>query len=214
MDAVCDIGQYHPCGGKKMTRNEQEYLNSLRSGLSGTIPNEEIEDILSDYTEHFRMGRVEGRSDEDLCHALGSPDDVAREIKATYMVSRAEQNRSCRNIWHAVLATLGLGLFNLVVVLVPFIILAVLLAVVFVVGAVCAVFGPVAFMIALLQVAGYPYANLWLWPSAGVFFSIGITSLGLLLVIGDYYLARFFYHLGIRYLKWNIRVIKGTEETP
>ena len=35
--------------------------------------------------------------------------------------------------------------------------------------------------------------------------------LGLLLVIGDYFLARFSYHLGIRYLKWNIGVITGKE---
>ena len=44
-----------------------------------------------------------------------------------------------------------------------------------------------------------------------MFFSIGITSTGLLIVIGNYYLARFFYHMGIRYLKWNISVITGTE---
>jgi uncharacterized membrane protein len=42
-----------------------------------------------------------------------------------------------------------------------------------------------------------------------VFFSVGITAVGLLLVIGDIYLARFFYHMGIRYLKWNIHIITG-----
>jgi len=38
-----------------------------------------------------------------------------------------------------------------------------------------------------------------------------MTTFGLLMVIGDYYLARFFYHVGIQYLKWNISVITGTE---
>jgi len=194
-----------------MAQTEQDYLGVLRSGLDGKMPKEEIDDILSDYVEHFRIGKAEGRTEEELYHALGAPEDVTREIKATYMVSRAEQTRSCSNIWHAIMATLGLGLFNLVFVLVPFIILAVLVAVVFVVGCLFAVLGPVSFIIALLQILGIPFISFWLWPVAGVFFAIGITSLGLLLVISDMYLAHFFYHLGIRYLKWNIRVIKGTE---
>jgi len=196
-----------------MTQNEQDYIGSLKSALSGTIPDEELQDILSDYTEHFRAGREEGRTDEDLCRALGSPMDVAQEIRASWMVSRAEKNRSCRNIWRAVLATIGLGLLNLIVVLVPFILLTLVLLIILVVGAVCIVFGPVAFVLALLQTAGISFINFWLWPVAGVFFSIGITSLGLLLVIGDYYLARFFYHLGIRWLKWNIRMIRKAEGT-
>ena len=194
-----------------MAQTEQDYLNSLRSGLCRNLPKEELDDILSDYSEHFQIGKAEGRTEEELYLALGAPEDVAREIKATYMVSRAEQTRSCGNIWHAIMATLGLGLFNLVFVLVPFLLLAVFLVVVLLVGAVLTAFGPVSFVIAVLQLMGISFISFWLWPAAGVFFGIGITSLGLLLVIGDLFLARTFYHLGIRYLKWNIRVIKGTE---
>ena len=87
-----------------------------------------------------------------------------------------------------------------------------MLFVIFIIGIIFAVFGPAAFVFSLLQLAGHPSFAIWLNPAAGVFFATGITTTGLLLVIGDYYLARFFYRVGIRYLKWNISVITGTEE--
>jgi uncharacterized membrane protein len=194
-----------------MQKNEQEYITTLRIRLSGTLPQDQLDDILSDYAEHFRIGKSKGRSEEELYTSLGSPEEVAREITASYMVTKAEQTRSCGNIWHAVLATLGLGLFNLVFVLIPFIVLVVLLAVVFLVGVIFAGIGPVAFVFAILQIMGVPMFAIWFSPVAGLFFSIGILSFGLLMIIGDYYLARTFYHIGIRYLKWNIGVIRGTE---
>jgi len=83
--------------------------------------------------------------------------------------------------------------------------------VIFLAGVMFAVMGPVMFVFALLPILGISSFDLWFSPAAGLFFSIGITSFGILMIIGDYYLARTFYYLGIRYLKWNINVIKGTE---
>lgn len=193
-------------------QTEQEYIRILNSRLEGVLPQEELDDLISDYSEHFRIGKANGRTEEDLCRSLGSPEDVAREIKATHLVRKAEHTRSCRNIFHAVIATLGLGLFNLVFVLIPFIVLVALLAVIFILGIAFAVFGPAAFVFSILQILGIPSFAIWQSPAAGVFFSIGITSFGLLLIVAGFYLARFFYRLGIRYLKWNIGVIRGTED--
>jgi uncharacterized membrane protein len=194
-----------------MLQNEQEYIRILKNRLEGTLPKEDLDDLLSDYSEHFRIGKSNGRTEEELWRSLGSPDDVAREIKAMHLVKRAENVKSCGNIFHAVIATLGLGLFNLVFVLAPFLLLLLMLLVVFIIGVLFAIFGPAALLYSILQLAGQPAFAIWLSPLAGVFISIGITSLGLLLIIGDYYLARFFYRVGIRYLKWNIGVIMGTE---
>lgn len=194
-----------------MLQNEQEFIRILRSRLEGTLPRDEIDDIVSDYAEHFAIGKGNGRTDEELWRSLGSPEDVAREIRIMHLVKKAENVRSCRNIFHAAIATLGLGLFNLVFVLVPFLLLVLMLLFVFIIGVVFAVFGPVAFVSSVLQLAGIPALSIWLSPAAGIFISIGMTSLGLLLIIGDYYLARFFYHVGIQYLKWNISTITGTE---
>jgi uncharacterized membrane protein len=194
-----------------MLQNEQEYLRILKSRLAGTLPGDELDDLLSDYSEHFRIGKANGRSEEELFRSLGSPEDVAREIRATHLVKKAECQKTCGNLFHAVFATIGLGLFNLVFVLLPFIILIIMVLVVFIVGIMFTVCGPVAFVYSVLQILGLPAFAIWQSPVAGAFFAIGLTTLGLLLVIGDYYLARFFYHIGIRYLKWNIGVISGTE---
>ncbi|MFA4824866.1 MAG: DUF1700 domain-containing protein [Methanoregula sp.] len=196
-----------------MLQNEQEYIRILKNRLEGTLPAEDLEDLLSDYREHFRLGKADGRSEDELFCSLGSPEDVAKEIRATHLVKKAEHTCSCRNIFHAVVATLGLGLFNLVFVLVPFIILVVMLLVIFLVGVAFSLFGPAAFVYAILQLLGFPSFSIWLSPVAGIFLSVGITAVGFLLVIGDFYLARFFYRMGISYLKWNIQMITGTVHT-
>ena len=158
------------------------------------------------------MGKADGRAEAELCRSLGDADNVARELVATHFVNKAGETKSYHNFSHAVLATLGLGLFNLVFVLVPLIILTVLLGAIFLAGIVCVILGPAAFLLALLQIAGIQHFPVWANPLAGVFFSVGITAFGLLVIIGNYYLAHFFYRLMVRYLKWNIRVIRGSEE--
>lgn len=196
-----------------MLQNEQEYTRILRSRLEGTLPQEELDDILFDYSEHFTIGKANGKTDGELWSSLGSPEDIAREIRVMHLVKKAEDVRSCKNIFHAAIATLGLGFFNLVFVLAPFILLVVMLLVIFLIGVCFAIIGPVAFVYSVLQLLGIPSFAIWISPLAGLFISIGMTTFGLLMIIGDYYLARFFYHAGIQYLKWNISVITGTERS-
>ena len=195
-----------------MQQTEQEYLHTLKVRLSGYVSREDLDDILSDYAEHFSIGKSEGRSEEELCRSLGSPDDVAKEIRATYLVKKAEQARSPENIWHAVMATLGLGLFNLVFVLIPFILLIVFLVIIFMVGLVMLISGPILLLVAVLQLAGFVIpVSLWSNPLKGILISIGLSIAGVVMVMLDFHFARTFYRLAIRYLMWNIRVIRGGE---
>jgi uncharacterized membrane protein len=195
-----------------MQQNEHEYLTILKDRLTGHVSQEDLDDILSDYAEHFSIGKSEGRSEEDLGRALGSPDDVARELRASYLVKQAEQSRSPGNFWHAVMATLGLGLFSLVFVLIPFIILIALLTVIFVAGVLMVVLGPILLLVSILQMLGMSFATPWSSPLAGIFISIGVSIAGVFLVMAGLCLFRFFYRVGIRYLKWNIRIIRGGDE--
>jgi uncharacterized membrane protein len=192
-----------------MQQNEQDYLNTLKTRLTGHVSQEDLDDILSDYAEHFSIGKSEGRSEEELSRALGSPDDVAREILASYLVKRAEQARSAGTIWSAMMATLGLGLFNLAVVLIPFVLLIALLTVIFVAGVLLVIVGPILLLVSILQLMGMSIAMPWHTPPAGILISIGLSILGVFLVMAGVCLFRFFYRLGIRYLKWNIRIIRG-----
>jgi uncharacterized membrane protein len=195
-----------------MQQNERDYLNTLKVRLTEYVSREDLDDILADYAEHFSIGKSEGRSEEDLCRALGSPEDVAKEIRATYLVKKAEQACSAGNIWHAVTATLGLGLFNLAVVLIPFILLIVLLTIIFVAGVFLVIVGPILLLAAVMQLLGVSISAPWgTSPLVGILTSIALSVAGVFMVVVDLHLARFFYGLAIRYMKWNIQVIRGGE---
>jgi uncharacterized membrane protein len=196
-----------------MQQNEQEFIRILRKRLEGTLPQDELEDIISDYSEHFSIGKANGRTEEELFRSLGLPEDVAREIRAMHLVKKAEEARSPENIWHAVMATLGLGLFNLAVVLIPFLLLIVFLVIIVMVGLVLLVTGPILLLVAVLQLAGLGVPVTW-WssPPEGILISIVLTFIGVVMVIVDFHLARSCYRLAIRYLKWNIRVIQGGDD--
>jgi len=189
-----------------MTGTEKEYLETLKAELAGCVSREDLDEILADYAEHFSIGRAEGRSEEDLFCSLGSPKDAAREIRATYLVNRAEQARSAENIWHAFHATLGLGAFRFIFVLVPFVLLLVLLAILLVAGIAMILAGPVLLLVSVMQLIGIAITVPW-WtsPVQGILLTLGLTVAGVILVIADLALMKFSYRGAIRYLRWNIR---------
>ncbi len=96
-------------------------------------------------------------------------------------------------------------------VLLPFIILIVFLVTIFVIGFTLSCSGPFLTGYSALELNGVIRMGMPVPPLAGVFYGIGLTSTGLLLIVFDFWLFRIFYRLGIRYLKWNIAVLSGRE---
>jgi uncharacterized membrane protein len=75
-----------------------------------------------------------------------------------------------------------------------------------------ALFG--ASLTAILMPEFFPATTFNTVEQVGVLFlSIGLTSLGLLILIGDYYVAKLIYELIIKYLKFNLDIISGKEES-
>lgn len=62
--------------------NKKEYLAKLRMYLQG-LPISELEDIISDYDEHFNIGISKGKSEEEISRELGDPKEVALSYKTT-----------------------------------------------------------------------------------------------------------------------------------
>lgn len=182
--------------------DKTEYLRELRESLKG-IPEDEKSELLSDYEEHIRMGLEEGRSEEELIQVLGNPEELAKEIRAVYLVKKAEETTSADNLFRALMATIELGLFNIFIVLVPFLVLAAILVALFLAGAAFTVAGPVFILLSPSSSS----AGIALIPA--LFFASGFSALGLLIIIGDYYVAQWLYEASIRYLKWNISIIRG-----
>lgn len=59
--------------------NKREFLDLLRYYLRA-YPENIINDIVSDYEEHFHIGKENGKSEEQICSELGSPKDIADEF--------------------------------------------------------------------------------------------------------------------------------------
>ena len=186
------------------------FISRLRDSLS-SLTYKEIEEIIADYEEHFLMGIAEGRTEWVIADALGDPGSIGKEYAALFLVRKAESDPSARSLSRAVIATVGLGIFNLVVVFIPFIILVLLLALVGIIGFSLTCTGPFLAGYAALEIFGVFYSAFSSPPLARVFYGIGLTSSGLLLMVLTCWLGRICYLLGIRYLKWNIAVISGRE---
>ena len=194
--------------------NKDEYIEKLTKLLK-RLPKEEKEDIISDYEEHFFIGLEKGRSEEEISKALGSPKNVAKQIKAEYMVKRAEDKQSAGSMFEAILAAAGLGIFNLVFVAVPAMILVAILLTLFVLGG-AMVFGGIYLTLANVIQPILPQYNFNLVTNGGIFGifagvlgGIGLTILGLALLVGLVYVSKLFYGLAIKYLKMNVGIIKG-----
>ena len=187
--------------------NRDEFIGILRNELSG-IPKEEIEDILYDYEEHFEIGIHKGKTEEEIVKELGNPKSIAKSYRASIKITEAEKNPNATNLFKAILAAMALGFFNLVVVLAPFIVIVALLfslyaiSVGFIIGGVGSFFGTIT-------APFFPHrVNIGMNSIASISFGIGLTALGVLIMIGCFYLTKLLYNGTIKYLKWNIDIIK------
>ena len=192
--------------------NKDEYLKNLTK-LIKKLPKEDREEILSDYEEHFIIGSENGRTEEEISMALGDPKTVAKQIKAEYMVRKAEDKPSAGSIIRAIMAAAGLGIFNLLFFILPTVVLTMVILALFVLGG-AMVFGGI--LIIFSSVFQPFYHNTQILPTDGGIFSslggmaggIGLAILGSVLLVGMTYVARWFYGLIIRYLKLNLKIIE------
>jgi uncharacterized membrane protein len=184
--------------------NKNQYLSELQDLLK-EMDRESREELLYDYKEHFDVAKVEGRTETEVAKELGSPKVVARELLADYKISKAEKHRSVKNIVSAVVASLSLGFLNSV----------------FIIGPVVGIFGlfvgcfvlAIALSLSPLIVFGSlffdGYMNSWLT----IFSSFILCSLGVMLCIGLMKIGKFLYTVLIRYIKFNVNIVKGVNHS-
>ncbi|MBE6827212.1 MAG: DUF1700 domain-containing protein [Ruminococcaceae bacterium] len=58
--------------------NKNEFLNRLGAALA-SLPEADRNDILQDFAEHFSAGLETGKTEEQICAELGSPEVCARQ---------------------------------------------------------------------------------------------------------------------------------------
>lgn len=184
--------------------NRNEFLARLRRGLVG-LTKAAADDIVADYEAHFDDAVAAGRSEADVSAALGDPDRLARELKAEAGAQAWAQQPTASNALGAVLAILGLGAIDILILL----------------PLVLPVFGTVlAFLVAGIGVfiAGGgvmvvgPFAGLPGGILAAFLLGIGLMGLGVFMIAAMAILIKWLIDATIWYARLHYRVIKPALE--
>lgn len=184
--------------------NKIKFMEIIKKELSG-IPESDLTEILYDYEEHFNVGISEGRSEEEIAKSLGNPYVLAKEMKTTYLKNRSEDSFSITNFLQLLFAAFSVIFLNLVIVLGPFIGIVAALIAIFASG--IAIIGSGLFIIFAIC-----FPNLFNYvphPLPGSFISLALMSFGGLWTIGAYYLIKYFYLITIKYVNFNLNIIKN-----
>lgn len=187
--------------------NRTEFLNGLNNQLS-RIPQADRDEILYDYEEHFSIGLEHGKTEEEIAKDLGDPKAIARQFAADTIVKQAAQTKSAGSITRAVFAIAGLGFFNLIFILGPFMALVSLLIAFFATAIAISISGIAAVLIAFAAPMFPDIINLGGINSGVIVFTgIGLSSLGALFFLGVIYLSKGFFKGTLCYLKMNMKII-------
>lgn len=180
--------------------DKEEFLRDLDKSLK-RVPDEERRDILHDFEEHFAFGIEEGKTEEEIAESLGSPKQIAKEVNVSYHMDKVESTATTGNILRAVWAVIGLGFFNLVIVLGPFLGLAgVILG-----GWIASVVFTLSPLLVLVNTVIYPGTFLYF----DFFFSLILSGAGLFIGIGVYFISRKLIDGFVKYMRYNVRLVKG-----
>lgn len=180
--------------------NKEQFLHQLDSLLK-RLSFEERKDILQDYEEHFAMGLEEGKTEEEIAASLGSPNQIAKELLASYHLEKVESSMTAGNIMRAIWAVIGLGFFNLVIVAGPFFALVGVIVAGWAVG--------IGFIASPILALVHYLVNRGTFSVFELFISIMLCGIGLFIAIGMFFVSKTVIHLFVRYLKFNASLVKG-----
>jgi uncharacterized membrane protein len=180
--------------------SKNKFLQQLNESLK-PLSLKEREDILQDYEEHFSIGLQEGKTEEEIVTSLGSPNHIAKELLAGYHVEQATARATAQNVLRATWAVIGLAFFNLVIVLGPAIALAGFILSAWAIG-LCFLASPILVLgEAIVHPSGFFLFNF--------FMSLAFCGLGYFILIGMLFVTRLAIKGFVRYLKYNVSLVKG-----
>ena len=188
--------------------DKKTFINELRQGLKG-LPKEEINDIIADYEEHFAVGKKKKRTEAAIAKSLGKPKDLAKQLKASAAIKKAETEKGTSTFLRAMLATIGLGFLNLVIVLGPFIALVAVIISLFATGIAISIAGLAVIIGSIIAPSVANITITELSATGGAFLGLGIACFGALFLIGTYFVSKGFGKIMLAYFKFNVHIIKG-----
>ncbi len=103
-----------------------DYLDALRRAMTGIAPETQAK-TLAFYEQRFVDGQLAGRTEEAVAEELGDPKKIAMTLRASMHMQAFAQKKNPANFVRMGFAAIGLLIFNLVMI-VPAIVYAALLA--------------------------------------------------------------------------------------
>jgi uncharacterized membrane protein len=189
--------------------NREQFIAELKRALGGMAEAEKRE-ILYDYAEHFRMGAADGKSEEQIAQALGSPRLLGKSYRIDSLLDESPEGGAVRprSIVRAVFASASLGFFNLIFVLGPFVGLVGVMLGLWAVAAALPLTGVALFVGSAAAPLFRGYVDLGgVHPVVVFFCGVGVAGLGLLAVLGMWKLSVLFMRMTAAYVRFNARIV-------
>src|SRR5699024_12336847 len=79
---------------------KNDFIKKLNKHLKD-IPDEERQDIIRDFDEHFWMAEEEGKNEQQIANDLGDPKALAKSLKANFFINQAKTNTSWNDMRNA-----------------------------------------------------------------------------------------------------------------
>lgn len=192
--------------------NRTEFISKLNKCLKSLGENERKE-IVSDYEEHFDAGISLGKSEEEIALQLGDPCALGKMYMADSAVKRAENEKSFANLLSLAAAIISLSIFNLIFFIPVF--AAVIGVAVGVLGGIVGILAAgvgvtiISILHPVINLEFINSANLIAADWAALFFlGVSVTSFGVFFSVIYLKGIKLLWILLIRYLKFNIKIIK------
>lgn len=178
------------------------FLNELEQELD-KLPRNERDKVMYEYEEYFFDQESEGKNEYQIIGALESPKKIGKELMARNAIVSAEFRPNINTIVRAIMASLGMGILSLIIILIPMIFVGIFMFILLLV----ALFFSLSPL--LLIINGIINDN-FSFAISNYLFAISYTGLGLLLFVIIAKFAQFVYRVILKYLRWNIKTIKGS----
>ncbi|WP_418128834.1 DUF1700 domain-containing protein [Staphylococcus sp. HKU1] len=177
------------------------FLNELEQELDG-LARIERDKVMFEYEDYFFEEESKGRNEYQIIGALDSPKQIGKEILAKRAIASAESRPNAKTIIRAIMASLGMGIISVLLILVSTIFLGFGMFILLLFS-LFLILSPI-----LLVINGLVSHNLS-FALSNYLFAISYTGLGIVLFVFIANLAHFVYRLILKYLRWNIKTIRG-----
>lgn len=191
---------------------KEKWLEKLKKSLTG-LTKEEIEDIMADYKEYFYDALEKGRTEEEVTNSLGEPLKLAKQLKADSRIKTAQANMNPKNVLKAIFAIVTLSLFNLIIMLGP---ITAIIGLIFggavaglgiLGGGIISFFGILLFGSSALTGIGFS-----LTLPLALLLGLCLSSLGILILILDFWFGKWVFNLLVKYFKFNFDIVRKTTD--